>query len=480
MDSRSASAAGKLIILTTAIFVVFIIALNLGKIASTKAYFYVLAVVPMFILLYFLTARFKILPMPFTVVVFLAALVLKGIFVLCTNTVPVSDFSVFYLNAVELVKGKRAFEQDFYFRTWAYQTGPVIYYACLIKLFGAGLLPLKLINCVFMAGSNALIYLLARKVSTDFAARYVALLYLFYPAPYLLSSALTNQHLAAFLFLTAIYALMSRRMNLLGSAITAALLIALGNAVRPLGLLLVTSVTIWCVIRALHDGSIARVIVAAILIVAYIVGSLGISSIVQMTGINSQGLKNNFPLWKFVVGLNHQSKGLYNLEDDKNIYQISDFNKRNEKAINTIKERVSVEPFKLATLLCTKVFIMWAEYDTLMWSFYEEVDGELRAPPEVKGIEQTVLSFEKGFYVLIFALLGFGFISVLTNRIIKEEFMLLSIILLCFILVHLFIEIQVRYRYFSVLIIFVLAARGCEFLFGASAGLERPSEHKYG
>ncbi len=465
METRPTSTVSKLLILIAAIFVISIVVLNIGKIISTGAYFYVLAVIPVVTFLLFLAARTNILPIPFVITIFLAALLLKGVFVILVNTAPVSDFSVFYSTALELVQGRKALEQNLYFKTWAYQTGPVIYYAGLIKIFGAGLLPLKLINCVFMAGSNTLIYLLARKVSKDFTARFVSLLYLFYPAPYLISSVLTNQHLAAFLFLAAIYVLLSTRINLITGAITGALLISFGNAVRPLGLLMVASVTLWCILRAFHDKSIARVIVATILIIVYIAGNTGLSYIVKFTGINTEGLQNNFPLWKFVIGLNHQSKGLYSYDDYKNIFLISDFQERNEKAINAIKERISVEPHKLAELLGNKVYIMWAEFDTLMWAFYKQVEGGLRAPPEVEKIEPMVLNFEKGFYLIIFILLGIGLISELTNRIVSAEFMLLSILLLCFFGIHLFIEIQVRYRYFAIIIIFILAARGSEFLF---------------
>ncbi len=465
MESRPASVLSKLVILITAIFAVYIIILNLWFSVYTNSILYVLITIPVFAAVLFLALKMNILPASFAVMVFIMAFLFKGTLAFLVDTRPVSDFSLFYKYAVDLIQGKKAFEQYLYFKTWAYQTGPVIYYAGIMKLFGTGLLPLKLANCFFMAGSNMLVYLIARKVSNDFTARFVSLLYLIYPAPYFLASVLTNQHFAACMFLTGLYLLLLEHKNILVRGIAAAVFIAAGNAVRPLGPVIIAAVVLWCIVEALNHKSMAKILLSAVLVAVYLSANLGLSAVVKNTGINAEGLNNNFPLWKFVVGLNQQSKGQFSYDDQNKIYVIEDFSKRNEIALETIKERAAVEPHKLLEFFGTKLLVMWAEFDTLAWEFYEEDKGTLKAPEQIEKIEPVAVRVEKMFYILMFLLLLTGLIKSLANRNIRSGIKLLSIILLCYFGVHLLIEIQVRYRYFAVLIVFILAAAGSEVLF---------------
>ncbi|EMS69823.1 glycosyltransferase family 39 protein [Ruminiclostridium cellobioparum] len=465
MEPRPASVLSKLIILITAIFVTYIIILNLWFSVYTNSILYALITIPVFAAVLFLSLKMNILPASFAIMVFIMAFLFKGTLAFFADTRPVSDFSLFYKYAVDLIQGKKALEQYLYFKTWAYQTGPVIYYAGIMKLFGTGLLPLKLVNCFFMAGSNMLVYLIARKVSNDFTARFISFLYLIYPAPYFLAAVLTNQHFAACMFLAGIYLLLLEHKNILVRGIAAAIFIAAGNAVRPLGPVIITAVVVWCIVEALNHKSVAKILLSAVLVAVYLTANLGLSAAVKSTGINAEGLNNNFPLWKFVAGLNQQSKGQFSYDDQNKIYVIEDFSKRNKVALKTIKERVSVEPHKLLEFFGTKVLVMWAEFDTLAWEFYEDDNGKLKAPARMEKAEQVAVRVEKMFYILVFLLLLTGLIKALASRDIPSGIKLLSIILLCYFGVHLLIEIQVRYRYFAVLIVFILAASGSEVLF---------------
>lgn len=465
METTKVSVSSKLIILVLAIFVSYLILLNLVCSVYTNAVLYAIIVAPVFAAILFLSSKINILPAPFAIMVFIMAFLIKGVFAAMIDTPPISDFNTFYKYAILLTQGDKSFGQLFYFKTWAYQTGPVIYYSAIMKMFGTGLLPLKLVNCFFMAGSNMLVYLIARKVSNDFTARFVALLYLVYPAPYFLTPVLTNQHFAACMFLAGIYVLMLGSMNLILRGILAGLLMSVGNAVRPLGLLIAAAVIIWSLIQAVSFRKTATLVMTAVLLVVYLSGSFGLSAAVRRTEINPEGLRNNFPLWKFVIGFNQNSKGQFNYDDQNNIFLIEDFSKRNSAALETIKKRISIEPYKMISFIGTKVNLMWAEFDTMMWGFYEKEDGKLKASKEIQRIEPIILRIEKIFYFQVFILLLIGLVRSLLSQGIKSEILLVSVILLCFFSVHLLIEIQVRYRYFAVLLVFVLAAKGSEVLF---------------
>ncbi|MDF2987639.1 MAG: hypothetical protein K0R50_3149 [Eubacterium sp.] len=465
METKKVSVSSKLVILILTIFVSYVIFLNLVCSVYANAVLYAILVVPVFAAVLLLSAKIKILPAPFAIMVFIMAFLMKGIFAVMIDTQPISDFNTFYKYAINLIQGNKSFGQLFYFKTWAYQTGPVIYYSAIMKLFGTGLLPLKLVNCFFMAGSNMLVYLIARKVSNDFTARFVSILYLVYPAPYFLTPVLTNQHFAACMFLAGIYVLMLDSMNMILRGILAGLLMSVGNGVRPLGLLIIIAVVVWSLIEAASFKKTATLVMTAVLLVVYLLGCFGLSAAVRRAEINPEGLRNNFPLWKFVIGFNQNSKGQFNYDDQNNIFLIKDSAKRNSVALDTIKKRISIEPYKMVAFIGTKINVMWAEFDTMMWGFYETEDGKLKASKEIQKIEPIVLGIEKIFYLLVFILLLMGLIRSLTSRRIRSELLLTALALLCFFGVHILIEIQVRYRYFAVMLVFIIAAKGSEILF---------------
>ena len=60
-----------------------------------------------------------------------------------------------YDAACQLARGSREYLQTDYFYNWAYQTGFVAYEALVVRLFGEGLLPLQVLNAVWMAGTAA-------------------------------------------------------------------------------------------------------------------------------------------------------------------------------------------------------------------------------------------------------------------------------------------------------------------------------------
>ena len=65
-----------------------------------------------------------------------------------------------------LPQGDFSFQNDRYFQRWGYQTGLVIWEGVLLKLWNNPLL-LRLVNCVVSAGTNVLIYLIARDYFED-------------------------------------------------------------------------------------------------------------------------------------------------------------------------------------------------------------------------------------------------------------------------------------------------------------------------
>ncbi|HEY5585388.1 MAG TPA: hypothetical protein VIK78_12990 [Ruminiclostridium sp.] len=464
-DTKFGVILSKTVILILAVFSIYLLYLNFWCSVQYNALIYAIIVIPVFAVIFLIAYKMNISPLAFAITILVLAFLSKGIFAALVDTQPVSDFNTFYQCAIKLINGDKSFGHTFYFKSWAYQTGPIIYYSAIMKFFGTGLLPLKLVNCFFMAGTNAFIYLIARKVSNDYTARFVALLYLIYPAPYFLTSVLTNQHFAACMFLAAIYILFIEKLNFILKVLLAGVLLSVGNAVRPLGLVIIIALVMWGIVELIRHKKVAKIGMVVLLVGIYLLVNFGIATMVKRTDVNPEGLSNNYPLWKFVIGFNNDSKGQFSYEDQDKIFYIQDSTQRNNVSMQVIKERLSIGLPKLASLINIKQRIMWAELDTLRWEFYQKIDDKMILPQGFEKIEFGILRIEKVYYLLVFILMILGLCRVFLNKRVKPEVLLLSMLLLCYFGVHILIEVQTRYRYFAVILMFVLAAKGSELLF---------------
>jgi hypothetical protein len=272
------------------------------------------------------------------------------------------------------------------------------------------------------------------------------------------------------MFLLAVYILFIERLNWGVKGIISGVIISLGNTVRPLGILIIAATILWGLVETIRWRKVTKIGIVVILVITYSLVNFGSSTMVKHADINPDGLSNNFPLWKFVVGFNNDSKGQFSYEDQNKIFNIEDFNKRNTVSKQVVRERLSIGPDKLVNLINTKQVAMWAGLDTLRWEFYQQINGQLLPSKELEKLEPAILTTEKMYYLLIFILMFLGLCKVYVNKRVSPEVTLLSILLLCYFGAHVFIEIQVRYRYFAVILVFILAAKGSELLFGKFNG----------
>ena len=186
--------------------------------------------------------------------IFLFRFCLTALLSLALQTQPVSDFARTYTAAQQLVDGSKAYLQDFYLVKWPYQTGYVIYESLFVRLFGDNLFPLQLVNAVWMGGTGVLVYLIGCQLLPRQYATAWAILYALYPAPYYMAAVLSNQHIGCFLYYLAIYLAVRKTECTPLQAGLAGALTALGNVLRPEGLVFVAAFLVWRVIAAVRDG----------------------------------------------------------------------------------------------------------------------------------------------------------------------------------------------------------------------------------
>ncbi len=393
----------------------------------------------------------------FALTLFLARFALALCFILWLDSEPVQDFATMHAAAGQLAAGSHEYLNDIYFFNWAYQSAFVTYEALVITLFGPSLLPLQLLNALWLAGTNVLVYQIAKRFLPERAAMTAGALYCIYPAPLFLAGVLTNQHLSVFLLYSALYILLCRDITPL-RALGAGALIALGNAMRPIGVIVMLAAVLWLLIRALHRAQLCSALHGAYVAASYFMVGAALSGLIVASGINPEGLSNNQPMWKFVVGLNQDSSGSWN-RDDYETYLSLPTQQAHDAMTQAVQERLNVGPAKLAGLAWRKSAVMWAGNEDLYWGFgHLDPDAPAFSGLSWNSIQLLLGAFDKGIYLLAFGLALAGLVLLLRE---KERcgHPLPLVLLLCgYYAVHLIVEVQSRYRYFLMPCVFILAA----------------------
>ena len=240
--------------------------------------------------------------------------------------------------------------------------------------------------------------------------------------------------------------------------IIAAIFISLGNIIRPEGIIIVFSLILFEIFRFKKKNIVDTIKKVSIFLIIYFFIGSSASFIIQKTGINPSGLNNTNPLWKFVLGFNHETCGYYT-EDDV-IYQ-SD----SELEKEIIKQRIFSDPIKTANLLVCKVDHFWLLSDLSMESgaFSDKEFNLLGIKIKYSNIENVVLDLNQYIYLFTFLMSILGVI-IKRKEIVKKSSLFFLILMIVTFFVYLLIEIQPRYSYFIHISIFILSAYGYKYL----------------
>ena len=456
MVQRTGALGGRLITLCAACFCAVILIQNLAA-AATGRWPVVLAALLAGAGLGWLCLRrlppFRLFP----AALFLLRFALAVGFILWLNSRPVQDFKTMYDAAGQLAAGSHAYLDNVYFFNWAYQSAFVAYEALVVRLFGSSLLPLQLLNAAYLAGTNVLVYRIACRFLPRRAAMTAGALYALYPAPLFLAGVLTNQHLSVFLLYAALYVLFGGKELTLSRCAAAGALMALGNAMRPIGVILLLAALVWCVLRALRKACWKPLLSGAALGICYLAVGAALSGLIILSGINPQGLANRQPMWKFVVGLNQESNGLWN-EADYDAYLSLPGELADAAMRDAVRARLSVGPGKLAGLAWRKSAAMWAGSEDLYWGFGHRTGSDGALPGLTWDATRLLLGYaDNGVYLLAFALALAGLLARLRRPEDCGRELLPAILLCAYYAVHLIVEVQSRYRYFLMPCVFLLA-----------------------
>lgn len=254
----------------------------------------------------------------FSWILFLAAAVLSIAAARFLQPELQSDFLLLYRSAVQLRHGDPSFANNVYFYLWGYQSVYVAWEAALLSLWEDPQM-IQLVHCLLFSGSLVLLYRLMRASLSETAAKVACVLPLLFPFFFTLPSVLTNQIPSAFFLLLGLWCLVGQEMRGRGFwrfALGGALL-QIGNLLRPEGVLVLAALAAVGILYLLsHHEQWKRLAVAGALVLAayFLVGRLA-ELLAVWTGLNPAGLGNRNPLWKFLIGFNHETGGSYSDAD---------------------------------------------------------------------------------------------------------------------------------------------------------------------
>ncbi len=361
---------------------------------------------------------------------FLFAFVIRIGVILWVDTPVISDFKTMLDASKELVNGTDAYKSMPYFICWGYQMGHVIYQAILLNIINS-ITFLKIVNAIATSFTVVMIYLIGKELSTTKAAIIISIIYSIFLFPLLLNTVLTNQLLPMLLILIAIYLWMKKKKENKLMPVIIGILLGISNMLRSETIVIIIAFVLYTIFLMIKkENRKALIINLCLIIISYFTLTTATSFALKATDISPSGLENKNSSWKFLEGLNVETRGQYS-EDDAIKYSYD-----KKKATKELKKRIQEEWQQYPLLFAKKTKILWLNSD-LSWSL-----GHIENQEDLKlyeGINQIFI-----YFFVIMSLLS---AITLFKKTYKKEQILILLILFIYFGVYLFIEVMPRYAY---------------------------------
>ena len=451
------------------IFFTLVFGISIYFIATEKInILYIIPVCIFMVLMYFVV---KLKTPYYGLIIFLIALITKIIMIILVDTPPISDFAVMLRAGKLFAVNDYSFKDFQYFQSFPYQTIFSIYQGLIIKIFGTNIFILKLINCVFIAITNYLIYRIGKIVFNEYVGRIASAFYAVYIPLFFMAPVLTNQHIATLFFYLGLYFIV-KESNSYKKWIYGGIFMAIGNTLRPIGIVFIAAIFARNLLKSRKITFVKNMKQFIVFLLSYVIIFYGISGLSVATGVTNDGLKNNNPYWKFVTGLNEDTGGRFSFEDAKTL-QLYEENCpeelfENEKKI--ILERLTIPPDRMCKLMFNKVRYMWGDYELGVFTFPHLIEKDVK----INGISFDYLyrqsqELEKIFYTFMIAFILIGLFRYFRDDKSNNVY-LLYYIFTAYTCAHLLIEISPRYKYVAIPLVVLLAANGLNAIFNKING----------
>lgn len=380
----------------------------------------------------------------FVIFLFSFSFFIRLIYILLIDTPIISDFKTMYDASQELINGTTNYKNMNYFLIWGYQMGHVIYQSFLLSINNS-ILFLKIMNCIITSLTVVVIYLFCNKVATNRSSKIISILYSLFPFPLYMNSVLSNQQLPLLLILIALYLFINIDYNrFIKRSLIIGILLGFSNILRSEVIVIIGSLFIFSLFLIKSYGLKKIVLSFMLIFVMYLSIFKGCSYILKVSNISPSGLDNLNPNWKFVIGFNYNTSGMYS-ESDASIYAY-DSNLSKEEVINRVKDYK-----KIPLLFLRKTKILWLNSD-LYWPI-----GHLD-----NTFFYKISDIINQIYIYLFVILSIlSFKNLFKNKI---QLLIFTILFLYF-GTYLLIEVMPRYAYNLQVFEAILCSVGLDFIF---------------
>ncbi|MBQ9545630.1 MAG: glycosyltransferase family 39 protein [Clostridia bacterium] len=422
---------------------------------------FLLSVSALFVFLFFLP---RLSRRSFVILLIVFSVAVRLLIVFLIKTPPISDFELQFRSARELISGDLSYLQKPYFQLWSYQVGLVLYEALLLKIVDS-IYIIKVVNCLFSAATVLLVYLCARRILSENAARAASVVWSTLTFQTLYVTVLSNSVPCTFFTAAAVYFYLSLPKKsgaarcvflILVGALTAA-----ADFFWPGGILMILSFAA-CEITAFfrapdRKNLMKRALNVGAVAISYVLLFQAVSLGTAALGFTEKGLVNSDPNWKFAVGTNVKSSGCYSNELVERLSEVQ----KTENVDRDTAEKIIIrqnlgEGFgDLLQLVLKKIKIFWADV-SLDWSLYHL--------PSVSWLRQCLTSLASSQVMILIITAALGIAAFFSKRRENGHDLFLFYFLANF-FCYLAIEVQPRYSYTSDISLVILGGFAFDYLY---------------
>ncbi|MBG0965084.1 glycosyltransferase family 39 protein [Bacillus sp. SRB1LM] len=298
----------------------------------------------------------------------------------------------------------------------------IIYESIIIRIFGDTVFALQLFNILFCTGTAFFIYRIAAMVFGEECGRIASVFYVLYIPNIFMSSLLTSESLAIFLFYLACYILLYKGLDHPYMWVFSAILFACSNMIFPMGLFLPIFIAVYVLsIEFFQSAMKQKVLLKMIgILILFYSAHFGVSYGIQTMGMSQYTLSNETYVQSVLIG-----KG-------KNEEKITKNQSVTEHIDQKVKE-IEEERFKLLKPVTNQ--------------FSDE------------GIHSILFKCEKLIYIAVTLFMSIALLHFLIKKQQNEGYMLFLLLISGYVLLRLF---QVDMAYYSLIVpaLFILQSFG--------------------
>lgn len=398
-----------------------------------------------------------------------SSLLLRTIVIFMLHPPVISDYKIMFEAANDLAAGDLSFLQTEYFLLWAYQIPFVGWEAMLLSLCNS-IVFIKIINAVISSLTVLITYKIMCEIVRASTAQIGAIALMLYPFHFTLPTVLTNQIVSAFFVMLGVWVMVSSEIRTAKTIriIMAMALIQIGYLLRPDAAVVSIAFVLLFTYKMIAGRDIAVIervwgvvcVIATFFLTKYLCALL----FRNLFGIGN--IDNNFPAWKLILGLNHETGGQWSASDWKIVSATFSSmglptQETKELSRQIISQRIQVPLIQTMKLVLTKIDNLWL-HNGMNWVFQHLKNADWSVQLVLNG----VITFDRVifFITIIFSILGVIF-SKCSCKPKDVNILLFSLlVVVMFASAYTIIEVQPRYAYLPQFFIFIISTLGIDYI----------------